>query len=114
MVIPSRAESLPYVILEAAAAGVPIISTRVGGVPEIFGPQNDQLIPPDDISALINAISAALDDPAGLKRVAQLVKARRPSSRCPPWSMAGLPPIGKRLRYENSRNSHNQIFPFVY
>jgi glycosyltransferase involved in cell wall biosynthesis len=76
MVIPSRAESLPYVILEAAAAGIPIISTRVGGIPEIFGPQNDQLIPPDDIGALINAISGALDDPAGLKRVAQLVKAR--------------------------------------
>ena len=38
MVIPSRAESLPYVILEAAAAGVPIISTRVGGIPEIFRP----------------------------------------------------------------------------
>jgi len=76
MVIPSRAESLPYVILEAAAAGVPIISTRVGGIPEIFGPQNDQLIPPDDIGALINAISAALDDPAARKRFAQQVKAR--------------------------------------
>ena len=76
MVIPSRAESLPYVILEAAAAGVPIISTRVGGIPEIFGPQSDQLIPPDDIGALIDAISAALDDPAGLRRVAQLVQAR--------------------------------------
>ena len=40
MVIPSRAESLPYVVLEAAAAGVPIISTRVGGIPEIFGPES--------------------------------------------------------------------------
>ena len=39
LVIPSRAESLPYVVLEAAAAGVPIIATEVGGVPEIFGPR---------------------------------------------------------------------------
>jgi glycosyltransferase involved in cell wall biosynthesis len=76
MVIPSRAESLPYVILEAAAAGVPIISTRVGGIAEIFGPQSDQLIAPDDIGALIGAISSALDNPAGLRRVAQMLQAR--------------------------------------
>ena len=49
LVIPSRAESLPYVVLEAAAAGLPIIATDVGGVPEIFGPQAAQLIPPDDV-----------------------------------------------------------------
>lgn len=76
MVIPSRAESLPYVILEAAAAGVPIISTRVGGIPEIFGPQSDHLIAPDDIGALINAINRALDYPAELKQVARSVQAR--------------------------------------
>ena len=76
MVIPSRAESLPYVILEAAAAGLPIISTRVGGIPEIFGPQSDHLIPPDDIGVLIGAISAALDRPAELRRAAQSIKAR--------------------------------------
>ncbi len=63
LVIPSRAESLPYVVLEAAAAGVPIIASNVGGVPEIFGPQADRLIPPDDIGALVAAIAAALDDP---------------------------------------------------
>ena len=61
LVIPSRAESLPYVVLEAAAAGVPIIATYVGGVPEIFGPQADRLIPPDDLGALIGAITAAID-----------------------------------------------------
>jgi glycosyltransferase involved in cell wall biosynthesis len=76
MVIPSRAESLPYVILEAAAAGVPIISTRVGGIPEIFGPQSEQLIAPDDIAALIDAINRALDFPAVLKQIARSVQAR--------------------------------------
>lgn len=76
MVIPSRAESLPYVILEAAAAGVPIVSTRVGGIPEIFGPQSDHLIAPDDVDALVVALGAALDAPTELKRIAQSVQAR--------------------------------------
>jgi glycosyltransferase involved in cell wall biosynthesis len=76
LVIPSRAESLPYVVLEAAAAGLPIIGTRVGGVPEIFGPHAAHLIPPDDISALIGAITAAIDDPARMHAVAGSLKAR--------------------------------------
>lgn len=76
LVIPSRAESLPYVVLEAAAAGLPIIATNVGGNPEIFGPQAAKLIPPDDIAALIGAITAALDDPAGMQAGAQVLKTR--------------------------------------
>ena len=61
LVIPSRAELLPYVVLEAAAAGVPIIATRVGGIPEIFGPHAEHLIAPDDTTALVAAIAAALE-----------------------------------------------------
>jgi glycosyltransferase involved in cell wall biosynthesis len=76
MVIPSRAESLPYVILEAAAGGVPIVSTRVGGIPEIFGPESDHLIEPDDVGVLAGAIAHALDAPAELRRIAQSVKGR--------------------------------------
>ena len=62
MVVPSRAESLPYVILEAAAAAEPLVSTGVGGIPEIFGPHADQLIPADDPEALAGAILAKLDE----------------------------------------------------
>ncbi len=76
LVIPSRAESLPYVVLEAAAAGLPIIASNVGGVPEIFGPQADRLIPPDDVGALVATIAAALDDPDGMRSAAQVLKAR--------------------------------------
>jgi len=65
MVVPSRAESLPYVVLEAAAAGKPLIAARVGGIPEIYGPLSDRLVPPEDAPALARAIAAALDDPAG-------------------------------------------------
>jgi glycosyltransferase involved in cell wall biosynthesis len=61
MVIPSRAESLPYVILEAAAAAQPLVSTDVGGIPEIYGPDHiGRLIPPNDSRKLADAIRAAL------------------------------------------------------
>lgn len=64
MVVPSRAESLPYVILEAAAAAQPLVSTNVGGIPEIYGPEHShRLIPPNDPSALQIAIRAALRKP---------------------------------------------------
>ena len=67
MVAPSRAESLPYIVLETAAAAVPLLTTRVGGIPEVFGPQSGTLIPPGDVAALARAISAALSDPAALR-----------------------------------------------
>ena len=59
LVVPSRAESLPYVVLEAAAASVPMIATRVGGIPEIFGPHAPRLIPCDDPAILSDAIAIA-------------------------------------------------------
>jgi glycosyltransferase involved in cell wall biosynthesis len=71
MVIPSRAESLPYVILEAAAAAQPLISTDVGGIAEIYGPNHRQrLIPANDPAVLAGAIRAMLALPQA-ERLAQ-------------------------------------------
>jgi glycosyltransferase involved in cell wall biosynthesis len=56
LVTPSRAESLPYVVLEATSARVPIVATNVGGIPEIFGPFADRLIPCDHPFELAQAI----------------------------------------------------------
>jgi glycosyltransferase involved in cell wall biosynthesis len=64
VVIPSLAESFPYVVLEAAAARMPLLATRVGGIPEIFGPYGDHLLPPGDAAALAAAMAAFLDRPA--------------------------------------------------
>lgn len=61
MVVPSLAESLPYVVLEAAAAGQPLVATNVGGIPEIFGPSAFDLVPPRDAHALAEAIAKVLD-----------------------------------------------------
>lgn len=56
VVVPSFAESLPYVVLEAAAAGKPVIATNVGGIPEIFATSTADLIPPRDTHALAVAM----------------------------------------------------------
>jgi glycosyltransferase involved in cell wall biosynthesis len=76
LVMPSRAESLPYVLLEAAAAGMPLIATEVGGVPEIFGEAADGLVRPNDAAALAEALTAALADPALIQAVAHRVRER--------------------------------------
>ena len=76
MVIPSRAESLPYVVLEAAAAQKPLVATAVGGIPEIYGPQADELVPPGDAAALATAFLRKLDDPARAKTEAKSLSRR--------------------------------------
>ena len=69
MAIPSRAESLPYVILEAAAAAQPLIATDVGGIKEIYGPEHaPRLIPPNDPTILADAISRTLAMPEAARR----------------------------------------------
>jgi glycosyltransferase involved in cell wall biosynthesis len=76
LVVPSRAESLPYIVLEAAAAGLPLIATRVGGIPEIYGPDAGDLVPPGDPAALARVIGAALRDAAARGSLAQRLQAR--------------------------------------
>ena len=63
-------------MLEAAAAGVPMIATRVGGTPEIFGPDAVHLIAPEDAGALADSIGAALDAPDHVRQIAQAVRTR--------------------------------------
>lgn len=65
LVVPSRAESMPYLVLEAAAAAMPIIATRVGGIPEILtGESARSLVPPGNGAALAAAMRTCLDQPA--------------------------------------------------
>ena len=61
LVVPSLAESLPYVVLEAAAAAQPLVATRVGGIPEIFGDAGHDLVPARDPAALASGIRTVLD-----------------------------------------------------
>ena len=81
MAAPSRAESMPYIVLETVAAEVPLLTTDVGGVPEIFGPYRDRLGAPDDPAGLARRIVAEMNRPAlerasRAKELADYVKAR--------------------------------------
>ena len=75
VVVPSRAESFPYIVLEAAAAQMPLIATSVGGIPEIVSGVDMPLIPPGDVSALAGQLRAFLAGPKPfLDRAAALQK----------------------------------------
>lgn len=63
-VLSSRTEGTPIVLLEAIAAGVPVVATAVGGIPDVVGPEEALLVPADDPRALARAIQAVRDDPA--------------------------------------------------
>jgi glycosyltransferase involved in cell wall biosynthesis len=63
--LPSRAEALPTVIMEAAAAGRPVVATRVGGTAELVEDGvTGLLVPPDDPAALARAVVDLWCDPA--------------------------------------------------
>ena len=55
VVVPSRAEAMPYIVLETLAAGKPMIATNVGGIPEIFGADKTGIVEP-----AVSSIEAAM------------------------------------------------------
>jgi len=61
VVLPSRQEGLPRVIIEAMARAVPCVASSVGGIPELLGP--DALVAPDDATALARLITEVLSNP---------------------------------------------------
>ncbi len=68
-VLSSVKEGLPWVILEASLAGVPIIATKVGALPEIIGEGEGLLVPPGDVAALANAMRTVMQNPPLLEKL---------------------------------------------
>ena len=66
-VFPSRADTLPLVILEAMASGLPVIASNVGGIPSEITPKEGILLPPGDPARLAEALDRICRD-ADLRR----------------------------------------------
>ncbi|MFP5246775.1 MAG: glycosyltransferase [Thermoanaerobaculia bacterium] len=68
LVHPSLDDAFPTVLLEAMAAGLPVIASRVGGIPEIVTDGvTGRLVPPNDAPALAQAIGELLRDPTKMR-----------------------------------------------
>lgn len=69
VVVPSRAEAMPYIVIEALAAGKVVIASRVGGIPEILGAASEALATPGDATDLSRIMALAATDPGWHDRV---------------------------------------------
>jgi glycosyltransferase involved in cell wall biosynthesis len=75
-VLPSRTEPFPNVLAEAMAAGLPIVASAVGGVPEVIdNGRNGLLVPAGDAGALADRLCRVLDDPALRTRLGSAARA---------------------------------------
>jgi glycosyltransferase involved in cell wall biosynthesis len=71
-VLPSWVEGLPLTVLEAMAAGRPVVASRVGGTPEVVADgETGILVPPGDVGALAHAVDYLLADPERARRLGE-------------------------------------------
>ena len=76
LVISSRTEGTPMTLLEAMSAHVPVVTTRVGGIPDVVSEKEAWLVDAENPAALAAAIDAACDDPAEARRRARAARER--------------------------------------
>jgi glycosyltransferase involved in cell wall biosynthesis len=94
LVVPSIYEGMPLVVLEAMEAGLPVIASRVSGIPEVVADgQTGWLVPPEDPERLAGALAAALADPDEARRRGEAGRRRvedefRPARAAALWRQA--------------------------
>ncbi|HEX9532346.1 MAG TPA: glycosyltransferase [bacterium] len=88
LLVPSRSEGLPNVVLEAMAHGIPVVAAAVGGVPEVVSDgETGFLVPPSDTNGLASRVVELLQSPALRRRLGQaaqdhVVARFSPTARC--------------------------------
>jgi glycosyltransferase involved in cell wall biosynthesis len=86
LVLSSRSEGTPIALFEAMAAGVPVVATRVGGIPDIVTDAEAILVEPDDPAGLAAAIAATLrDSEAATTRVTAARRRLEEAFAIEPW-----------------------------
>jgi glycosyltransferase involved in cell wall biosynthesis len=88
-VLPSKFENLPCVIIEAMASGLPVVSTRVGGIPEMMSDRDGVLVEPSNPAALAEALERVLSRPEAFDPAGIAVRAH---------GRYGLPTVGSQIR----------------
>lgn len=96
LVLPSRAESFPYMVIEACAARVPMLASDVGGIGEALDPQS--LFPAENVEALARRIGQALAHPEAESGAAAAYQERVFTSFSAPGMVAALLEFYKELR----------------
>lgn len=76
LVVPSRRDAFPLSVLEAMAAGVPVVAFAVGGVPEQLGDDAGVLVAPGDVPAMAAAVETILAAPGQRNRLATAARRR--------------------------------------
>ena len=106
LVLPSLWEGLPYAVVEAAAAGRPIIASDIDGVREVIrNGETGVLVPPGDSAKLAEAIIGLLDNPARAKALAERAQREIP----PLYSVQQMIRETEALYLELFRRQSDQI-----
>lgn len=74
--LPTLGEAVPHVICEAMAAGLPIVASDVGAIPDLVDADAGILVPPGDVTALRHSLGALLGDPARCRAMGAAGRAR--------------------------------------